>query len=95
MQVAEIQAIQAENQRLLAENTAIKQDVTTFKKAVMKTLVEFGVVNEKMEALKVNKFKLIKKVGAVLLSAFDGEQTSFFNEVIETAKPLIEKYQDL
>ncbi|MFC4232139.1 hypothetical protein ACFOW1_09570 [Parasediminibacterium paludis] len=91
----EIQALQDENQRLKAEIAEMKEDVTKLKGAVITTLVEFGIVNHQLQPQKVNKFKLAKKVGGIILSAIDGESNSFLQNITETATPLIEKYKDL
>jgi isopentenyl phosphate kinase len=95
LSTTEIAALVAENQSLKAENEDIKADVSRLKSAVVTTLVEFGIVNDQLQPQKVNKFKLAKKVGGIILSAMDGETSTFLKTITETATPLIEKYKQL
>lgn len=92
---AEIKDILDQNARLRAENAAIKQDIQNLKGAIVKVMVGFGFVDQNMQPLKLNKFKIALKVKDIVLDAIDGVNNSVFTEVIEIVKPMIEKYKDL
>ncbi len=94
--------IQEENSLLKQENEALKQlaktqatDLLVVRDQVKTILVKFGFVDEKGNAQKPNKIKLMMRVKDLLMDSFDGEGNGFLDGLIKNLSPIYEKYKDV